>query len=69
MDLEYTFWLMLQLCTSPKTAYRFEAHVTKDQCIYIYTTRDSNLEKLCGEQQRFVVSFGNVDVCVDHESV
>jgi len=22
MDLEYTFWLMLQLCVSPKTAYR-----------------------------------------------
>lgn len=26
MDLEYTFWLMLQLCTSPKTAYRHTSY-------------------------------------------
>lgn len=33
MDLEYTFWLMLQLCVSPKTAYRHTAYhkQTKNQ--------------------------------------
>lgn len=33
MDLEYTFWLMLQLCISPKTAYRHTAYhkQTKNQ--------------------------------------
>ncbi|GFR46252.1 hypothetical protein Agub_g7801 [Astrephomene gubernaculifera] len=32
-DLEYTFWLMLQLCISPKTAYRHTAYhkQTKNQ--------------------------------------
>nr|ADI46908.1 UNC50m [Volvox carteri f. nagariensis] len=32
-DLEYTFWLMLQLCSSPKTAYRHTAYhkQTKNQ--------------------------------------
>ncbi|GLC41064.1 hypothetical protein PLESTB_000947400 [Pleodorina starrii] len=32
-DLEYTFWLMLQLCLSPKTAYRHTAYhkQTKNQ--------------------------------------
>ncbi|KAK9837961.1 hypothetical protein WJX74_008582 [Apatococcus lobatus] len=33
MDLEYTFWVMLQLCISPKTAYRHTAYhkQTKNQ--------------------------------------
>ncbi|KAK9830011.1 hypothetical protein WJX72_009176 [[Myrmecia] bisecta] len=33
MDLEYTFWLMLQLCISPKTAYRHTSYhkQTKNQ--------------------------------------
>lgn len=33
MDLEYTFWMMLQLCVSPKTAYRHTSYQkqTKNQ--------------------------------------
>lgn len=33
LDLEYTFWLMLQLCISPKTAYRHTSYhkQTKNQ--------------------------------------
>lgn len=33
MDLEYTFWMMLQLCISPKTAYRHTSYhkQTKNQ--------------------------------------
>lgn len=33
MDLEYTFWMMLQLCIAPKTAYRHTAYQkqTKNQ--------------------------------------
>ncbi|KAL6760234.1 UNC-50 family protein [Haematococcus lacustris] len=26
MDMEYTFWIMLQLCTSPKTVYRHTSY-------------------------------------------